>query len=155
MQKLFFDEMKIFYDENIMIVQSENFIFWTKLINGKYPDYQRIIPTQTKYQLVINKDKMIEHLRRISIVSPQMQITFSNDSINFESLNDDGGKGKTKIDFICNLPESISLNINSKYVLDFLANIDESEFTLEYNDSTMPFLLTSKNFKTIIMPIIR
>jgi DNA polymerase-3 subunit beta len=154
-QKLFFDEMKIFYDENIMIIESENFTFFTKLINGKYPDYERIIPQNTNYQLTINKEKMVEHLRQISIVSNEMKITFNNDSILFESLSEDSGEGKTKLDYICNLPESIYINVNSRYILDFLANIDESEFTLEYNDSTLPFLLTSNNFKTIVMPIIR
>ncbi len=154
-QKLFFDEMKIFYDENIMIVVSENFTFFTKLINGKYPDYQRIIPQNTKYQLTINREKMIDHLKQIQIVSNEMKITFNNDSIIFESLNEDNIEAKTELNYICNISESIYINVNSRYILDFLSNIDDNEFTLEYNDSTMPFLLTNNNFKTIVMPIIR
>jgi DNA polymerase-3 subunit beta len=154
-QKLFFDEMKIFYNKNVMIIESESFSFFTKLINGKYPDYKRIIPQKMSYQLTLNKEKMIEHLKQISIVSNEMKITFNNDSIVFESLNENSGEGRTKLDYICNLPESIYINVNSRYILDFLTNIDESEFTLGYNDSTLPFLLISNNFKTIVMPIIR
>jgi len=154
-QKLFFDEMKIFYDENILIIESETFHFFTKLINGKYPDYQRIIPKETKYQLNINREKMIDKLKKIYPTSPEMRITFNNDSILFESLNEDSMEAKTELSYICNLSESIFINVNSKYILDFLSNIDSSEFTLGYNDSSMPFMLESENFKTIIMPIIR
>jgi len=154
-QKLFFDEMSIYYDENLFLIQSENFIFYTKLINGKYPDYQRIIPTSVKYELTINREKMIDNLKKISIVSNEMKITFSNDVIIFESLNEDNIEAKTELNYICDLSESIFLNINSRHLLDFLANIDENEFTLQYNDSTLPFLLKSKNLKTIVMPIIR
>ncbi|RUM57413.1 MAG: DNA polymerase III subunit beta, partial [Nautilia sp.] len=60
-----------------------------------------------------------------------------------------------ELSYICNLSESIFINVNSKYILDFLSNIDSSEFILGYNDSSMPFVLESDNFKTIIMPIIR
>jgi len=153
-QKLFFENMQILYDENILIIKSENFTLFTKLINGKYPDYEKIIPKSLKYELKINKDKMIEHIKQISIVSPEMKITFNNDSIIFESLNEESGEGKTKLDYICNLNEPIYINAYSKHILDFLTNIDENEFILGYNDSTMPFLLKSKNFLTIIMPII-
>ena len=154
-QKLFFDEMKIYYDENILIIQSESFNFFTKLINGKYPDYQRIIPKETKYQLNINREKMIDKLKKIYSISPEMKITFNNDSILFESLNEDSMEAKTELSYICNLSESIFINVNSKYILDFLSNIDSSEFILGYNDSSMPFVLESENFKTVIMPIIR
>lgn len=154
-QKLFFDEMSIFYDENLFLIKSENFTFYTKLINGKYPDYQRIIPTSVNHELTINREKMIDHLKQISIVSNEMKITFSNDVIIFESLNEDNIEAKTELNYICDLSESIYININSRHVLDFLANIDENEFVLQYNDSTLPFVLKSKNLKTIVMPIIR
>ena len=84
-----------------------------------------------------------------------MKITFSNDVIFFESLNEDNIEAKTELNYICDLSESIFININSRHVLDFLANIDENEFVLQYNDSTLPFVLKSKNLKTIVMPIIR
>ena len=35
-QKLFFDDIEIFYDENTFIAKSDNYLFFTKLINGKF-----------------------------------------------------------------------------------------------------------------------
>jgi DNA polymerase-3 subunit beta len=153
MQKLFFDEMNIYYDENIMIVKSENFSFFTKLINGKFPEYERIIPKDKKYELTLNRDMMIDHLKQISIVSQEIKLTFRNDAIIFESLNDENFEGRTQLDFISNLTEDIVLAVNSKYILDFLTHIEKNEFKLRYNDATLPFMLECDNFITVIMPI--
>jgi len=43
-QKLFMDQISIYYDETNLIIQNQNHYFFTRLINGKYPDYERIIP---------------------------------------------------------------------------------------------------------------
>lgn len=153
MQKLFFDEMNIFYDENTMLVKSENFTFFTKLINGKFPDYQRIIPNDKKYELTLNRDKMIDHLKQVSTISQEMKLTFRNDAIVFESLNEENIEARTQLDFISNLTEDIVLAVNSKYILDFLTHIEKNEFKLRYNDSTLPFMLASDEFITVIMPI--
>ena len=153
MQKLFFDEMNIYYDENTMLVKSENFTFFTKLINGKFPDYQRIIPSEKKYELTLSRDKMIDHLKQVSTISQEMKLTFRNDAVIFESLNEENIEAKTQLDFISNLTEDIVLAVNSKYILDFLTHIEKNEFKLRYNDTTLPFMLISDEFTTVIMPI--
>jgi len=153
MQKLFFDEMNIYYDENTMLVKSENFTFFTKLINGKFPDYQRIIPAEKKHELTLNRDKMIDHLKQVSTISQEMKLTFSKDAIVFESLNEDNIEAKTQLDFDSKLTEDIVLAVNSKYLLDFLTHIEKNEFKLSYNDATLPFMLSSDEFITVIMPI--
>ncbi len=153
MQKLFFDEMNIYYDENTMLVKSENFTFFTKLINGKFPDYQRIIPNEKKYELTLNRDKMIDHLKQVSTISHEMKLTFRNDAIVFESLNEENIEARTQLDFISNLSEDVVLAVNSKYILDFLTHIEKNEFKLRYNDSTLPFMLACDDFITVIMPI--
>jgi DNA polymerase-3 subunit beta len=152
-QKLFFDEMNIYYDENTMIIKSENFTFFTKLINGKFPDYERIIPNDKKYELTLNRDMMIDHLKQVSTISQELKLTFRNDAIVFESLNEENIEAKTQLDFISNLTEDIVLAVNSKYILDFLTHIEKNEFKLRYNDSTLPFMLESDEFITVIMPI--
>jgi DNA polymerase-3 subunit beta len=154
-QKLFFDDMNIFYDENILLIKSENFTFFTKLINGKYPDYQRIIPKESKVELILNREQIVDHLKQVSTISYEMKITFTNEAIIFESLNEDNIEAKTQLEFNSNLSEDISIAVNSKYILDFLSQIEQNEFKLRYNDSTLPFLLESEDFITVIMPIMQ
>ncbi len=153
-QKLFTDNLTIHYDENIIIIISEGISFFAKLINGKYPDYQRIIPSSSKIELVLDRDKMIDNLKQISTISNEMKITLSKDAIYFESLNEDNIEAKTQIDFESSIEEDISIPVNSKYILDFLGQIEENKFKLRYNDENLPFVLESENFLTVIMPIV-
>jgi len=152
-QKLFFDEMEIFYDENTLLIRSENFIFFTKLINGKYPDYQRIIPKEYKVEFFLNRDQMIEHIKQIATISQEVKLTFKSDAVLFESLGDDNIEAKTEMPAQNELSEEIVLAVNSRYILDFLAQVEQNEFKLSYNDATLPFTLQSENFITVVMPI--
>ena len=152
-QKLFFDDIEIFYDKNTLIAKSNNFQFFTKLINGNFPDYERIILKEKNYRLLLNRDKMIEAIKQISIISDEIKITFEPNTILFESLNDDNIEAKTEIEFITGLDNEIFLAIKSRHLLDFLSNIEENNFTLGFNDTGLPFSLESENFMTIVMPI--
>lgn len=152
-QKLFFDDIEIFYDENTLIAKSNNFQFFTKLINGKFPDYERIIPKEKNYRLLLNREKMIDSIKQISIISNEMKITFKSQTIVFESLNDDNIEAKTEIEFETGLDNEIFLAVNSRYLLDFLSNIEDSNFTLGFNDTGLPFTLENDKFITIVMPI--
>lgn len=152
-QKLFFDDIDMYYDENTLIAKSKNFTFFTKLINGKFPDYERIIPKEKHYRLLLNREKMIEAIKQVSIVSNEMKIIFKQSSIVFESLNDDNIEAKTEIEYETGLENEISIAVNSRYILDFLSNIDDSKFTLGYNDAGLPFTLENEDFTTIVMPI--
>jgi len=152
-QKLFFDEIEIFYDENTLIAQSSYFTFYTKLINGKFPDYARIIPKTKNYSLTLSRELMIDAIKQIAIISAEIKLTFQSEKIIFESLNDDNIEAKTEIDFHTGLENEIYLAVNSRYVLDFLSHIENNSFTLGFNDSGLPFTLESENFMTIVMPI--
>ncbi|MDR3346506.1 MAG: DNA polymerase III subunit beta [Campylobacteraceae bacterium] len=153
--KLFSNNIEIFYDENTLIAKSDEFTFFTKLINGKFPDYDRIIPKEKHFRIQLNREKMVESIKQISIISPEIKITFKPKNIIFESLNDENIEAKTEIEFDTGLSEDINLSFNSRYMLDFLSNIEESNFGLGFNDSSLPFTLEAKDFITIVMPIIR
>ena len=83
-----------------------------------------------------------------------MKITLHQDKIIFESLSNDNIEAKTEISHTTGFDEPFMLAVNSRYILDFLAQIDNQEFTIGLNDSNLPFVLTDENFKTIVMPIV-
>jgi len=93
-QKLFFDKIEIYYDENVLIAQS-----------------QRVIPKDIAIRFELNRDKMVEGIKTISMLSDQMKITFSKESITFESIIEDNSEAKTMIEFQTGLEEDISINV--------------------------------------------
>ena len=97
---------------------------------------------------------MISSLKQITTISSDVKITFFNDVISFESLSDDNIEAKTEIGHSTGFSESFSVAINSRYLLDFLNAINNSEFTIGLNESNLPFILSDDNFKTVVMPIV-
>ncbi|ASM34272.1 DNA polymerase III subunit beta [Campylobacter sputorum subsp. bubulus] len=153
-QKLFYDKIEIYYDENTLIAVSDNFEFFTKLINGKFPDYARVIPKEIKTRIRLNRDMMIEGMKTISILSEQMKLTFAPNEIVFESIIEDNSEARTSIEFQTGVSENISICLKNRYLLDFLGSIEESEFDIELNSQETAFLVVCGNLKTVIMPIV-
>ncbi len=153
-QKLFFDNIELYYDETNLIIRSEQYTFFTKLINGKFPEYSRIIPKEIKNTLLLPKAPMIDAIKQITTISTDVKITFINDLIKFESLSDDNIEAKTEMEFMTRFNEPFIMAINSRYLLDFLNSINSSEFNIGLNEGNLPFVLSDNNFKTVVMPIV-
>ncbi|ADV45276.1 DNA polymerase III subunit beta [Nitratifractor salsuginis] len=153
-QKLFLDQIEIHYDETTLIITNDDYFFFTRLINGKFPDYERIIPRSLKYQIELPKKEMLEAIRLVTTIANDIKITFLSDAILFNALSDDNVEAKTEIELNTGIPDRFEISLNSRYLLDFLAQVDHDRFTIGMNDSTLPFMVRDENFITIIMPII-
>ena len=97
---------------------------------------------------------MIDSIKQITTISTDVKITFLNEVIKFESLSDDNIEAKTEIGFSTGFSQPFSIAINSRYLLDFLNSINNSEFSIGLNEGNLPFILSEGNFKTIVMPIV-
>lgn len=152
-QKLFLDETTILYDDTNLVINSNNVTFFTRLINGKFPDYERIIPNSLKYNLTLPKDQFVESIKLVTSIFANIKITFSSNSIIFESL-DENSEAKTQIDIDLGIDSTFYLAANSKYLLDFLSLVNNNNITVGFNESNLPFYLEDGKFYTIIMPLI-
>lgn len=153
-QKLFSNDITIYYDATYLLIVSEQFHFFTKLINGKFPDYNRIIPPHTAHTLRLPKNDFVSAVKMIGTVSNDLKLTIQSDKILFESLSDENNKASTEITYPSGMQTPFVLAVNSRYILDFLGQIDQAEFTMGLNEPNMPFLLEDGEFKTIVMPIV-
>lgn len=153
-QKLFLDECELYYDQTNLIIKSAHYTFFTKLINGKFPEYSRIIPKELAYKMVLPKAAMIDSIKQITTISNDVKIIFHKNTINFESLSEDNIEAKTQINFTTPFENPFTVAINSRYLLDFLNSIIDPEFMIGLNESNLPFVLSNANFKTVVMPIV-
>jgi len=155
-EKIFIGEIDIFYDDTNLIIQGQNYFLFTKLINGKYPDYNRIVPKEERYTIKVPKNQMVQAIRKITTVSQDINICFERDSIQFASLNraNDNLEARTQIEIQLGIQDIFELNFNSRYLLDFLAQVESEEFEIAINQPNLPFMVRDKEFITIIMPIV-
>merc|ERR1711879_661718 len=110
----------------------------TKLINGKFPDYERIIPANLK-------NILIESIKLVTSLFSNIKITFKPNSIVFESLDEDT-ESKTQIDIELNIDNEFYLAVNAKYLLDFLSQTQNEDVKIGFNESNLPFYLEDEKF---------
>lgn len=136
---------------------------YTRLVEGEYPDYERVIPKDNDKKLVVSKDLLISSVRRVSIFSSALthQVRFSLSqgkmSIYSEDL-DIGGEAKEeiKVDYSA---DQMEMGYNAQYLLDILKHVDSNEVTFHLNNPVRAALVTpvkqkeNESFLMLIMPI--
>ena len=159
--KLFYDEFEIYInkkpesDPTMLFIKSQNYIFSTKLINGRYPDYEKIIPKEFKFESKLPKSEMIKAIKKVNSLSTNVKITLDSQGLFFESMNAESGEvARDKIELSLTITESITLGMNSKYILDFLNFVSGDEFEILINESNMPFMVRDNQYSTIVMPVL-
>ncbi len=153
-KKLFINELDIYYNSTNIMIKNRNYFFFSRLINGKFPNYERVIPKDFKYHLTLPKKEMTTSIKTVTIVSEEIKLIFNPDSIVFKSLSSDNIDAKTELLIDTNIYDRFELNVNSRYLLDFISQVDSEDFEILLNESTLPFVLRDKKFITVVMPII-
>ena len=153
-QKLFIDKITITYDETNLIITNNTYSFYTRLINGKFPDYERIIPRNIKHSITLPKREMINAIKMITTISQEIKMTLMTEKIVFHSLTADNIEAKTELDITTGMDMKFEFSYNSRHLLDFLSQIEGEVFELDINEPNLPFIVRNDNFVTIIMPIV-
>jgi DNA polymerase III subunit beta len=90
----------------------------------------------------------------MSTISQDIKLTINSNNIIFHALSSDNLEAKTELEINTGINERFEINFNSRYILDFLYQIDDDIFEMNLNESNLPFVVKSDEFTTIIMPII-
>ena len=153
MQKIMIDECEYLFNDTYLQIKGKDLVFTTKLINGKFPDYKRVIPSETTYNFSIPTNELIDNIKLITAIEDLVKITFSEDSILLET-----GEGKltnsTEIKLTQKCTEPITIRVSATQLLNALNNVENMLFELGINDPKLPFIIKDKNFTVINMPYI-
>ncbi len=142
-------QIKIEFNEIILI---------SKLIDGKFPDFQRVIPTYSNH-LLLNRLTFLKALQRSAILSNErfkgIRIVLTADNLTLISSNGEQEEAQEEIDIDYKGP-SIDIGFNVNYLIDGLNGISDEIITLSFGDSNSSILLSLKdnfNFKYVVMPM--
>ncbi|NCT54330.1 DNA polymerase III subunit beta [Candidatus Falkowbacteria bacterium] len=154
-------------DGKINISFSDNQILFTfnstslisRIINGNYPDYKQIIPTQTKTSALVSKIELVRAIKAASLFSKNgmndILLQIKKNQILVSSFSGASGESKIKIDSK-NGGDENEITINFKYILDGLNNIDSELIEILILNSNSPCIIKRSglsDYLYIIMPI--
>ncbi len=133
--------------------------FLARLIEGSYPDYEKVLPSSNKNMVVADRDGFLKSLKRVSIMSKErsnaVRIDFSEGALSLSSSNPDLGEAKDEIDADYK-EEPLSIGFNARYLIDVLSAMTSEKIRFALKDALSPTLLTeegSEDYKCVIMPM--
>jgi DNA polymerase-3 subunit beta len=134
--------------------------FVSKLIEGKFPDYEQVIPSGESSLLVVYRKNFSESLSRVSVLSSEkykgVRIITKKNSLNISANNPEKEQGEE------NLPceyqgEEIDIAFNVNYLQEILSTIDSEKIEINFFGSEKSCLITdpnSENLKYVVMPLL-
>lgn len=154
-----YSDLNISLDESFIYINTDNYSLSIRLIAREFPNYKAVIPTKTLYELKIQKNELIEALKRIKIMTSEKssEVKLYLDKTTMLLLTNDSSLGEAveKINIEYSGP-NIETKFNAKYFLEMLTVIDEESVLIQFNNETSPFIVCSPNkkeFTGIIMPM--
>ena len=131
----------------------------SKVIDGKFPDYKKVVPLNNEKSLTVQSKDFIDSIERVMSVSldrkegVKLLIGKDNVQLSVNSANSGEGNEKIKADFSS---ESLNISFNSKYLIDIASEIEDKNLKMNLKDAVSPVLiedLSDKNSFYVIMPM--
>ncbi|MCZ2106668.1 MAG: DNA polymerase III subunit beta, partial [Burkholderiales bacterium] len=133
--------------------------FVTKLVEGKFPDYQRVIPANHHQQIVLGRAALLASLQRTAIMTSDkfkgVSLTVQPGVLRVASNNAEQEEAVDELDIAYDGPQ-IDIGFNVSYLIDVLANMGQEMVQINLLDSNSSALITvpeSARFKYVVMPM--
>lgn len=145
---------------NHLRVKVRDISMTTKLIDGRFPDYERVLPQQCDKQVVVNRDLLRDALTRTSILSNEKYrgVRFNIDEgiLRAQAHNPEQEEAEEEVE-VNYAGSAIEIGFNAGYVLDALNVINTEQITIELSDPNSSCLITphedENGGKYVVMPM--
>lgn len=154
------ESVKIFTDKTKLIIKSENTMIISRLMEGQYPKYNQLIPSESPKIAVVNISQLIASLERVAIMVNEktsiVKFEFKDNKLILSADTPDAGASEDELDIDFSDKEELKIAFNYKYVLDSLKNMETTEVKIGLNSPLSATVLKPNNeedYICLIMPV--
>ncbi len=153
-------DISISLDESFMFVNSSNEYFLSiRLIAREYPKYQTVIPNKTTNKFNIDRNSILNGVKRIKILSNEktngVKLNIQSNQLTITANHPSLGQASERLSINYN-GKPMEIGFNAKYLIESLSVLNESEMTFEFNNELSPVVIKADDlpeFLGIIMPL--
>ncbi len=160
------EDVELYINPNKVLFKMNSILFQTRLLEGTYPDTQRIIPTEFPVTIPFNKEELLQAVERVSLLSPKDRETNYNiiklslrpdHVVEMSSTNHEIGDALEEI-----IPSSdvegpvIKIAFSSRYLVDALRAFSSSEVVVQFAGEVKPFVIKGnldQDLLHLILPV--
>ena len=137
--------------------KEEETVVVTKLVEGAYPNYKQVIPSESKHRVTLDKEELLHAVRRAEIMTSDkansVKMTFTENTLKLTANTPEVGESQETI-AINYSGEETSIAFTPQYFIDPLKSLEEEEINFEFTDQLSPGVIkVNQPFLYVIMPM--
>jgi DNA polymerase-3 subunit beta len=133
--------------DNQALFKIGNVLFYSRLLDGIYPDTSKIIPQSFKTELIVDTKKITDAIDRAYLMSREEKtnivrlVTLDNGGIEVSSSSSELGRVTEQLEAFSMEGDPLRIAFNSKYMLDVLKIIDSEQLNIQFNGAMSPIII--------------
>lgn len=131
----------------------------SKLIDGKFPDYERVVPATLKNHMTVGRQLLMQAMNRAAILTNEkfrgVRVVLGDNSLKLIAANAEQEEAQEEIEVNYG-GDALDVGFNVGYLLDVLNNLQVDEVQWSFNDANSSALITvpgNERFKYVVMPM--
>ncbi|QKE74539.1 DNA polymerase III subunit beta [Arthrobacter citreus] len=145
------EKVEIVLTEHQALFKTKHILFFTRLLEGNYPDTSKLIPSESKTELTVMTKEFLQAIDRASLLAREGRNnvvhleTVGGSTVNVSSYSPEIGKVVDEI--VCEdiKGEELKISFSAKYVMDALKAIESPEIYIQFTGAMRPFLIRTVN----------
>ncbi|HSL01259.1 MAG TPA: DNA polymerase III subunit beta [Rubrobacteraceae bacterium] len=159
------EEVEVALSENQALFRIGDVLFGTRLIEGNFPEYRRLLPTSFEREISVNREELIGTLRRVNLFAQRqtppvpVSLSFSEGSVEVLVRNGEIGEAHERLQ--ATSEDEFLVSFNPSYLLDGVSAVDTEKVVFKLNEALKPGLIVpgddeengESDFLYLIMPM--
>lgn len=152
------ESIKIAVSKAKIKISAEQTMILSKLIDGEFPDYDKVLPKNNDQIATIEKKSLFDSVDRVSTIAADkhksVKMSVADDKITLQINANDGSYAHEEVDVKYG-GDKVEIGFNSRYLLDVIGQVDKDEMLMKFKDSNSPALVEAEDFNAVyvIMPV--
>jgi DNA polymerase-3 subunit beta len=153
------DQLNITLTPNQVRFSFGSVVLVSKLIDGKVPDYERVVPATLKNHMKVGRQTLMQAMQRAAILTTEkfrgVRVVLGDNSLKLVAANAEQEEAQEEVE-VDYAGDAIDVGFNVGYLLDVLNNIHADEIQWSFNDANSSALITlpgNDRFKYVVMPM--
>ena len=145
--------------QNHLRVETSTLVFTTKLIDGKFPDYQRVIPVDGNKIMEVNRETLKQSMSRIASLSNEkyrgIRLTLSSGNLSIQANNPDQEEAEEELQ-VDYTESDMEIGFNVTYLIDVLNVLNSEKVQIKLKDSNSSAIISDSQDDTslyVVMPM--
>lgn len=139
------EQIEVALSENQALFRIGDVLLGTRLIDGNFPEYKRLLPTSFEREITVDREELMGTLRRVNLFAQRqtppvpVSLAFSNGVVEVIVRNGEIGEAHEKLS--ASSEDEFSISFNPGYLLDGVSAVDTEKVLFKLNESLKPGLI--------------